>query len=371
MTKEPGKTAIPPLTKVLFIVPNMAGGGAERVILNLLHSLDRQRFLPILVLVENSGVFLKEIPGDIDVITLETKRVRFAICKIIKVVRRIKPDVVMSTILHLNIAMALVKLCSSNKICFIAREATIPSNDHRQNNEYNLESRLVRISYSLLNKIICNCEFMKNDLIQNYGILKEKIHVINNPVNFKDVLAKEHVGSGFLDQDKVNILAVGRLSPEKGFDLLLQAFACINNPRFHLTILGEGLERPRLQQLIESLQLERRVTLAGHQENPFAYMHQADLLVLSSRYEGFPNVVIEANACGTPVVAFDCPGGIREIIVEGTNGWLVQNADVQGLATAMMRAAESAIDRHEIREFVRQRYDVNNIARQYENVFMG
>jgi GalNAc-alpha-(1->4)-GalNAc-alpha-(1->3)-diNAcBac-PP-undecaprenol alpha-1,4-N-acetyl-D-galactosaminyltransferase len=162
------------------------------------------------------------------------------------------------------------------------------------------------------------------------------VYVIPNPVSYVDlnsdeVPSKKRAGK--------NVMAMGRLGSEKGFDTLLQAFArCAEkHSEWSLIIIGEGVERSRLEALTQDLNMHNRITLVGQLQNPFQILRQADLFVLSSRYEGFPMALVEAMACQLPVVSTDCPSGPRDIIRHGVDGILVPPDDVTALANAMDR----------------------------------
>lgn len=140
---------------------------------------------------------------------------------------------------------------------------------------------------------------------------------------------------------------MGRLAPEKGFDLLLEAYARIagSHPGWSLTILGEGPERRRLESIVRAFGLAGRVSMPGRIEDPQGQLADAHAFALPSRYEGFPNALLEAMACGLPVVAFDCPSGPAEIVTHDRSGLLVPAGDVSGFATALSRVMGSAADR--------------------------
>ena len=165
-------------------------------------------------------------------------------------------------------------------------------------------------------------------------------------------------------------MAVGSLEPIKQFDKLIIHFSRIKNEDIKLFIIGEGSQESNLMQLIKDLKLENKVYLLGFQKNPYKYMKLADLMVLTSQFEGFPNVVLESMACGTPVLAFKCPGGIEEIIIEGKNGWFVEHNNFERLINLIPECINNELDEKVIKKTIYQRYDLRYIMKKYNNLFI-
>ena len=206
---------------------------------------------------------------------------------------------------------------------------------------------------------------MKKDLVENYQIKSEKITVINNPIDFENIKRLSNISSKDLfDKSKINLLAVGRLSHQKGFDTLLEIMKELDD-KYFLSILGQGPDEEKLKSMIKDFSLESKVKLLGFQDNPYIYMKQADIFVLSSRFEGLPNVVLEANACGTTVIAFDCPGGTNEIIIDGENGYLAKCQDKNDFIDKLKKIHLEK----EINQTILNKYEVSQIVQNYENLF--
>lgn len=355
--------------KILFIVPSLIGGGAERIISIIFNFLNRKKFEPILVLLKNEGPYLEDIPKDIQIIDLQATQARYAIIKIIRTIKQVKPDIVFSTLGYLNILIAMIKPFLSKNIVFIARESNTVSVQNKQEKYPVLFDLLYKVFYNNFDQIISQSDYMKKDLIDNYNIMKDKIEVIHNPVNITKIetLANKSM-TNFYKNDKFNLLTVGRLDYQKGYDLLIEAMSKLDK-KFHLTILGEGKDDTKLEQLAKSFDIEDNITFAGFQSNPYIYMIHADLLILSSRYEGLPNVVLEANACGTPVVAFNCPGGTGEIIENGVNGFLCECGNIDELIKKINKAYLHNFDKNKIKRLIKNKYDANTIIKHYEKIF--
>ena len=357
--------------KIMFIVPSMRAGGAERVMSILLNHLSRTKYDIILVLLKKEGKYLDDLPNDIIVIDLNVSGARFAVFKINNMIKRFKPDIAFSTLGYLNLLISIIRPFLSKKTKFIARETSIVSISNKNKKYPKLFDYLYKTFYNNFDLIICQSEYMRKDLINNYKTKKEKMVVINNPVRIEYINSISKESSGLLfDKNKINLLAASRINHTKGYDLLILAVAKLDQ-NFHLTIVAEGEEEEegKLKALVSTLNINERVTFAGFQANPFKYMKQSDIYILSSRYEGLPNVVLEANACGTPVVAFNCPGGTGEIIENGINGFLCECEDVDDLVEKINQASMHRFDKNEIKSLTKNRYDVNTIITHYEKVF--
>jgi len=356
---------------ILFIIPSFRGGGSERVILNILTHINRKTFKSTLALLQKKGPYLSDLPDDIDVIDLKCSRIRFAGIRIYKLILSIKPDIVMTTLNHLNFLMAILNPFFPRNIVFIARESIISSFYINTTPFTSLSKILYKKFYMNFDKIICQSSDMKNDLIKAFDISYNKITIINNPCDI-DRISKliSNFPKKIKNNNITNLIAVGRLEKQKGFDLLIKAFAKLDPNRFYLTILGQGSEYNNLQELIKGYNLYDRVKMEGFKTNPYKYMTEADIFILSSRYEGFPNVVLEAMACGTPVVAFKCPGGIDEIIIDNVNGFLVKQNDIDELAEKINKASNFYINPEKIRMSIIQKFSCDKIVSKYEDVFL-
>ncbi len=224
------------------------------------------------------------------------------------------------------------------------------------------------LAYRRADLVIANSGKVAQDLTREIGVRSQKIAVLPNPTVAPD-LAKRAAEPcdhpWFQGGETPVILGIGRLARQKDFATLIRAFHRLRRRRpARLVILGEGKERGNLTRLIQELGLEGKVDLPGFASNPFCYLARADLFVLSSAWEGSPNVLIEALACGTPVVATDCPSGPREILRGGEVAPLVAVGDWEGLARAMEGCLTSPPSPHLLKEAARP-FDALEATRRY------
>jgi len=365
-----------PRHHILFLIPSLRGGGAERVIVTLLRHLDRSRFRLTLAVVDlRDAVYRDDLPQDVELIDLGCTRVRYALPRIATLIWKRRPDVVFSTLGHLNLALAIIRPLLPNRIRYIARETSIVSETLRGYSLSGLWRLAYRQFYCRFDTVVCQSRYMRDDLVGNFAFPSIKAVVIHNPVDTDRIrrLAAENVLTGMMPDGKnyaipvIHLVAVGRMVPVKGFELLIEALALCRDPRLRLTLLGEGPLRKELETLAASRGVAGQVRFAGFQKNPYPFFAQADAFVLSSRFEGFPNVVLEALACGIPVIAAPAPGGVREILKGVGDCVIAEAVSSDALASAINHWKASGMKRLDANVVVAA-YGIDRVVPRYEDV---
>lgn len=323
---------------ILFVLPNAGGGGAERVTITLLRRLDPSRFDLSLLLLDRSGEFLPTVPEHVRILDLEGARARNALWPLIRTIRRETPDIVFSTHGYINILCLTASFFVDSAIAFYVRHPVMPGASSSDDGVPAFQKRLLRLLYPRARRIVAQNSAMREAMTEVFRLPAERIEVRINPVDGDLIRSKVEGRSNPLDPDRVNFVAAGRLTHQKGFDLLLKAFRIVveREPRARLYILGEGEERARLESQIREYRLSGSVRLEGFQDNPYPFFKFADLFVLSSRYEGLPNAVLESLFLGTPCVGTRCIPFMEEIIQEPDNGALVDVSATESLANKLL-----------------------------------
>ena len=345
---------------IIFILPDLETGGAERIVTTIANHLPREIFEPKILLLRKEGGYLELLKDDIEIIDIKTPRIRHSLKPILKEIRNRKPDIVFSGFGEINAYLSLfIKFFPNTK--FIARETNVVSQHVTRK-----EIRFFYKFYNNYHRIICQSDDMQNDLIENFKIKKEKLIKINNPVDFELIEKKLEASQrpeSFKD-DLKNVVAIGNLSARKGFDNLLKVFSHLKNESILLHILGDGRDKELLHQMKSDLKLEN-VIFHGQQKNPYQFLKFADLFILSSRYEGFPNVLLEAGACGTYSLANNCKGGIKEIIQPKINGEISDIENHEEFARQIVETLKKDHDSNAIKNSIKARFSKEIILEKY------
>lgn len=392
------------MRRVLFFIPTLEAGGAERVCVHYVNHLTRVQ--PMLAVQFKRGPLLQDLLPHVPILeTVGSARperasrpyhrlkgaftfwnklppaqlifLRAQAHKLCEIAQQNDCRAIMSFITLPNIIAILTKMFCAGELRVIINVHDVTSRilEHTRlaRHERVLLRWLIRSLYPKADSIVAVASGIKRDLIENFGVPPEKITVIYNPIDVSTIRrrATEPVDHPWLhDRRSPLIVAVGRLTKLKGFDLLIRAIAQLSRPS-RLVIIGDGEERAHLESLIIELGLPERAALLGFQENPWKYMARADLFVLSSLTEGMPNVIGEAMALGLPVLATDCSPGVREYLDDGRAGLLVPPGDPKALAEGIERLLSDELLRKELAQRGCERiaqFDLSIAVETYEKL---
>lgn len=351
--------------KILIVVPSLECGGLERNVLNICNNINNRKFETTLIIINNQNPFYKVTNHLVKVVNLKKKNVRNALVDLKKIIGEQEPDIVLSTANHLNLLFAVFRFLFPVKTIFIARESSIVSINTRRNKFPYLFDKLLKLCYRKFDHIVCQSKYMQQDLLQHYQIPAVKTSIINNAV-----VLPEHWTEPREFQSPRMYITVARLSEEKGIDNILRALQKTKTP-FEYTIIGDGPMLSSLKQLTIELKLQQQVLFAGAHSSPYSVVSEPDLFLMGSHYEGFPNVLLEANSLGIPVVCFEAPGGINEVIDSGVNGILVSPNDLDAFAAAVDKASSIPFDRKKIQALTLERYNTKSMMDKWEKLFLG
>jgi glycosyltransferase involved in cell wall biosynthesis len=328
-----------------------------------------------LVLARASGSFLSEVPKHVRVIDLNASRSLLSLPALVAYLRREQPDILYSGLYTNIIALWAKRLAQVPTRVIVSERAPLSSHVKMDSSDYRVRllPHLVQRFYPWADCIVAISKGVADDLVMNYGIPDDRIHVIYNPIVTPELCALAEAPlyhPWFEVGEPPVILAAGALTAVKDFATLIQAFAMAQQVRpVRLIILGEGGDRTKLEALIKQLGLDDKVQLPGFVANPYPYMKRACLFVLSSRWEGLGGVLIEALYCGVPSIATDCPGGPREILADGKYGQLVPVGD----SFAMAQAIESSLTGNAIHPPAEswRPFELENVVDQYIHLFFS
>ncbi len=349
--------------KVLFIIPTLFAGGAERVISFISQNLNKDKFDSSLVVIGFEKDSKYKITG-IPVEYLNKTRVLNSIIPLIKTLRKHEPDIVVSAISHLNIMIGLISILFPN-IKFIGRHTIVSqvAKNFKTDKKNLARIKLIKFfdfAYKFLDIIVCQSNDMLNDMKFNYNFPEHKLKTINNPIT-DDFNLKSNNND---EKDIIKFITVARLKKLKGHNRIINAISKLDFP-YQYTIVGEGPEKDYLFNLIKELGIEDNILHVPYTTEVSKYLSNSDYYLQGAFAEGFPNCLIESCSVGTPVMAFRAPGGLNEIIEDGVNGFLVNDEN-----EFLERLNDNRIwDPEVIRESVIKKFSKEKILKQYEDLF--
>lgn len=356
-------------TDVTLFIPDLTGGGAERVTVNLARGMSERGLGVDLLLVNAKGPYLDRVPDRVNVIDLGTRRTSLSLLALRDYVRTSRTPAVISALHHANLAALIAKRIFNleTRIIPTIHNTLSVERSRRRSLKQRVQHAMISRCYRWADGIVAVSDAVADDFAETTRIPRSRIASIYNPVVTPELLeqAREPVHHAWLSSGAPPVvLGIGRLEEQKDFATLVRAFERVRAQRpVRLMILGEGNERPTLERLVDELGLRDDVALPGFVDNPYAMLDRAAVFALSSRWEGLPTVLIEAMALGVPSVSTDCPSGPREILEGGRHGELVPVGDSEALAAAIVRALDG--EHRTTRDDAWRRYSLDVAAIEY------
>lgn len=332
------------MAKIMIVLHDLRGGGAEKMMVRLANQLAKEGDEVNLVLLTEGGVNKSFLTENVELTELDARRTMLAVSPLRRHIRQNQPDAILSVLTHVNVVAALACFSLGLTKILTVSERNNFSMDKNVNSGWVMKATylIAPLVYRLLpNPVIAVSRGVADDLIGHSIVRDKDVVTAPNPVITEqtEAAAQQPPAHPWLrDKSLPVIVALGRLSHQKGFDMLLNAMSKLQqHVNCRLVIFGEGELREPLQQIANELGIEERVSFAGYTDNPLAEIRCADLFVLSSRFEGSPNGLVEAMSVDTPVVAFDCPHGPREILRKKLADNLVEYKNVDSLVQVIKR----------------------------------
>ena len=360
--------------KIILLSSSLAGGGSEGVCVNIANNLALRGWqVDLLVLNLNKEVYLNRLSEDVNIINLNIRHSRYSGLALLNYIFKNKPKALIVFSYELSVMLVILKNIFKLKVKIISRNVSTLSIRIDQLKQKNFWSRyfvgpLIKFFYQKVDHVVNQCYAMREDLVREYPHLSKKTSVIFNPISIQiSDYVKLHDLS--LVKKKNYILCVGRLEKVKAFNYAIEAFAEIADrfPNLRLKIVGEGSLERALKKKANELSVLNRIDFEGFQKNIIPFYLNAQATVLTSLYEGYPNTLIESIALGTPVIAFNCKSGPKEIIQNNINGFLVRHLDVKDLEDKMINILNNNFDRKKI-ILTANNNQIEHVSKLYEKL---
>ena len=331
------------LPRVLLLIPHLGGGGAERVTMLLTRYLSAEKYDVHLGVITQNEVDGAGVPSSVHLHALGARRVRAGGFRLLRLVRQLKPDLILSGMFHLNFLVLLLSPFFPPGIRVLIRQNGTLSSSLAFGGLPWYTGPLYRLLYRRADRVICQTRAMAEDLARELGLAENRLAVLPNPVDVEEIRTSTSQELYSWSGAGPHLLAIGRLSREKGYDLLLHALVQVQGffPHASLVIAGTGPEEAALKAECHALGLDSAVRFAGYIARPWPYFSAATLFVLPSRHEGLPNALLEAAAAGLPIVALPASEGMVELLRAQPGVWLAPEISAEALAASLLAALGS------------------------------
>ena len=360
--------------KISFIIPSFEYGGAEKNLINLANYFHKKKYKTEFLVINDKGPMKSFLEPGINVINFNKSKSSYAIFKLLKYFFKNQPSYHFSSIRNLNILSLICSFISFKKFKIIIRESNVISDLNYKKNSYTYKIYrfLSKYLYPYSFKIIAVSSAVKNSMINELGINKDLILTINNPINFDEISRKMNhpISHKFINNKNKIILSIGSLTKQKNHALLLKSFELVlKKENAFLIIIGEGEEKIKLLDICKKLNISKFVDFYGTTDNPYFFLKNCDLFVLPSLWEGFPNVLLEAIACKSKIIATNCEGGSYEILNNYKFGTIVKNNDLDELTDKIIKklADNSIIDDYKFNYKIDE-FSIDNQFGKYEKI---
>jgi glycosyltransferase involved in cell wall biosynthesis len=359
--------------RLLFLLPHLGGGGAEHVLALVASLLAAQRYeVHLATLTAPSGGAV-ELPDSVMLHALATGRVRHSAGAVVRLVRQLRPDLIVCGMYHLNLLTLFLRPLFPSETHMAVRQNGSVASTLTASRFPALLRFFYRTLYPRADRILCQSEAMAAELVEAVPRARERLMVLPSPLDDAAVRAAASAGVSAWTGDGPNLLAMGRLSPEKGFDLLLEAFVQLraNWPEATLTLAGEGAARPAIEAQIRLLGLGKKVRLTGATSHPWALFAEATLFVLPSRADALPNALLEAAAAGLPIVATQASRGLTALLAGQPGVWMAETNSAKALDGAMQAALKTIEPGQRFAHAFLDPYRIANALPLWDAVFAG
>lgn len=350
--------------KIIFVLPDLTSGGAERVMSFVAKNISKDIFDVSLWAAGFSKNTKYNLEG-VNVVYFNKERVLKAIPDFYSGLKKERPDIVISSIGHVNAIMGFLSMFFP-KTKFIGREANVLSIRGQFVDKKSAFDKfpLTKISYKFLDIILCQSKDMYEDMKSNYGVPEKKLRIINNPISdsFNLKTPKETTDG------VIKFITVARLKKQKGHERIIEALSKVKFP-FEYTIVGDGPEKERLFQLIKDKGLEKNIIHVPYTNEVAKYLSVSDFFLQGSYVEGFPNSLIESCSVGTPVIAFNALGGLNEIIENGVNGYIAEDAN-EYLKCINQAVNNDIWHAEKVNLSVTKKFNKEKIIKEYQSLFV-